>query len=103
MSLLTLKDFEKTALPKLPYAWREFIRNGGGDEQTLRENEQAYSEWVILPRFLSQDVSTRSLETTFLHLKTPVPFGVAPTGESIACFKSFDHLKTLSLLQLCTS
>ena len=88
MSLLTLKDFETAALPKLPYAWREFIRNGGGNEETLKDNEEAFKRWLILPRFLSCNVSVRSMTTTFLGTPFNVPFGVAPTGESIYYFNT---------------
>ena len=41
-----LQDFEANAQQKLPRAVWEYYASGANDEETMRDNEQAYRRWV---------------------------------------------------------
>lgn len=79
-TFFSVKDFEEKALEKLPSGTKQFFRNGAINEETLRQNIEAFSKIVIIPRFLLRNVSRRDLHSTFLKYKTSVPFAVAPTA-----------------------
>jgi len=77
---LSLKDFEKKALEKLPLGTREFYRNGAVNEETMERNREAWKEIILRPRFLYKDVSKRDLTAFFLKDKCSMPIAVAPTA-----------------------
>lgn len=78
--MITAKDYEEFATKTLNYPTREFYRNGALHEQTLLENERAFSRLRIRPRFLNRDVSKRDLSANFLGNHVSCPIGVAPTA-----------------------
>lgn len=57
----------------------EWIRSGAGDEQSLRDNEAAFSRWRLRPRVLV-DVANVNVATTVLGAQVRLPVGVAPLG-----------------------
>ena len=57
----------------------EWIRSGAGDEQSLRDNEAAFSRWRLRPRVLV-DVANVNVATTVLDAQVRLPVGVAPLG-----------------------
>jgi len=63
-------------LDRPTYDW---IARGSGDEQSLRDNEAAFSRWRLRPRVLV-DVSEVRLATTVLGATLRAPIGVAPLG-----------------------
>ena len=79
MSLLTLQDFEEQSKGRLPLPHNEFLRNGAGREQTLRDNVAAFARLLLRPRVL-RDVSNVRLTTRCLGHELRLPFGVAPTA-----------------------
>ncbi|MBV8669386.1 MAG: alpha-hydroxy-acid oxidizing protein [Candidatus Eremiobacteraeota bacterium] len=78
-SALTIADLRRLARRRLPRAVFDFIDGGAGDEVTLRDNEAAFRDWVLLPR-VAVDVSRRSLRTTILGGASELPLMLAPTG-----------------------
>lgn len=79
--MICIADYEAFASETSNYATREFFRNCAMQEDTLRENIEAFRRLRIRPRFLIRDVSRRLLETTFLGERVRLPIGVAPTGK----------------------
>lgn len=69
-------DLARYVLDRPTYDW---IASGSGDEQSLRDNEAAYSRWRFRPRVLV-DVAAVNLATTLLGAPVRAPIGVAPIG-----------------------
>ena len=63
--MLCIDDIEKYALKTLSKSVSDYYKSGANEEQTLRENRNAFSRLRIRPRFLC-DVSNRDLSTTIL-------------------------------------
>ncbi|XP_071440603.1 2-Hydroxyacid oxidase 1 [Hetaerina americana] len=74
-----VRDVERLGTQLLPRASLDYYRSGAGEEQTLRNNREAFRRLRIRPRVL-RDVSIRDLTTTALRKKVAVPFGIAPTA-----------------------
>ncbi|WP_240468686.1 alpha-hydroxy acid oxidase [Gracilibacillus sp. YIM 98692] len=72
-------DLEQTAKKLLQHDVYEYIESGGGREETLYANTEAFKKWRIVPRF-GADVSDVSLETTFNRKKIEAPILLAPIG-----------------------
>jgi 4-hydroxymandelate oxidase len=77
VNALNLREFEALAEACLEPAAYDYYRGGAGDEQSLRENEAAWSRLRLRPRALV-DVSHVDLATTFLGAPVSLPVGVAP-------------------------
>lgn len=78
--MITIQDFEDHAKDQLPFAHREFFRNGASQESSLRRNVAAFQRIVLRPRFLTRDVSHRSLDIRILGQELRTPVAVAPTA-----------------------
>ena len=76
---LSIADLRLLARRRLPRAVFDFIDGGAGDEVTLRDNEAAFRDWVLLPR-VAVDVSRRSMHTTIAGNRSALPLMLAPTG-----------------------
>ena len=63
-------------MPKLVF---DFVEGGAGLELAVARNQNRFDEILLQPRVL-EDVSKRSLETSFLNYSFDVPFGIAPMG-----------------------
>ena len=63
----------------LPRMIFDFIEGGAGRELAVARNQNRFDEILLQPRVL-EDVSVRSLETSFLNYNFDVPFGIAPMG-----------------------
>ncbi|KAJ2450778.1 Hydroxyacid oxidase 1 [Coemansia sp. RSA 2336] len=72
-----IKDLEKIAEHVMPGGAWGYYASGANDEQTRRENEEAFDAYRLHPRVL-RDVSKISTETTILGQKTKTPLGIAP-------------------------
>lgn len=57
----------------------DFVEGGAGRELAVARNQNRFDEIFLQPRVL-EDVSKRSLETSFLNYSFDVPFGIAPMG-----------------------
>lgn len=77
--LLSVSDFEVRARKRLPRCVYGYVRGGTEDEQSLRENRDAFARVGFLPRGLNV-VDTRVLTTTLFGKDYAMPVGIAPTG-----------------------
>ena len=57
----------------------DFVEGGAGRECSAARNQDRFDEILLQPRVL-EDVSVRSLKTSFLNYNFDVPFGIAPMG-----------------------
>ncbi|KAL3074328.1 hypothetical protein niasHS_015158 [Heterodera schachtii] len=73
--LVSLGDVEKRALDILPRAARGYYESGADDEQTLRENREAFRNFLIRP-FALRDVS---------HLDPSVTIRLSPSTANPKC------------------
>jgi 4-hydroxymandelate oxidase len=74
---LNLRDYEQLARARLSRMVYDYYAGGAGDEQTLRENEQAWLRLRIRPRVLI-DVGERNLSTSVLGQSLAMPVLLAP-------------------------
>ncbi|MGH7987675.1 MAG: alpha-hydroxy acid oxidase [Candidatus Binataceae bacterium] len=66
----------KRRLPRIAF---DFIEGGVEDERGLARNENAFSQYRLVPRYLI-DVSRRDQSTSLFERTYASPFGIAPTG-----------------------
>ena len=78
-ALVSLLDYEAAAERSLAPAAAAYYRSGAGDEQSLRENVDAWKRYRLLPRMLA-GVGQRSAATTVLGAPVRFPVLVAPTA-----------------------
>ena len=79
MDLLNLDEFREAARATLSPMAFDYYDSGAWDEQTLRENREAWRRLLLRFRTLV-DVSERELGTTFLGREVTSPIAVAPTA-----------------------
>ncbi|XP_070566334.1 2-Hydroxyacid oxidase 2-like [Ptychodera flava] len=100
-----LDDFETRSSELLPQRTWVYYSSGAGDEDTLRENRDAFRRYWLKPRVL-RDVSVRDMSTTVLGEKIDMPICISPTafhglahpeGEIATC-KAAADMKTLMIL-----
>ena len=72
-------DYEAVARETLEPGTYGYFAGGSGDEQTLRENVEAYRRWQLRPRALV-DVSEPTIATTVLGAEVSMPLLVAPVA-----------------------
>jgi 4-hydroxymandelate oxidase len=77
--LVNLDDFERAALPRLAAGPRGYYVGGAEDEQTLRANRSAWSDWCVHYRVL-RDVSDCDPATNLLGQRLEWPVMLAPTA-----------------------
>lgn len=77
--IVTINDFEKAALKKLPAPIFDLIAGGAGDEITLATNQEYLKSIRLRPRSL-RDVSVRDISTTVFGEKISLPVMLAPVG-----------------------
>jgi L-lactate oxidase len=77
--VVNLRDLEAEAKKILPEYSFAYISGGSGDEWTMRENEAAFNNWIIEPRFLA-GVKTPDLTTKVLGSSLALPVITAPMG-----------------------
>ncbi|XP_054931944.2 2-Hydroxyacid oxidase 1-like [Dermacentor andersoni] len=78
-TIITVDDLRRFGLPKLNKTVRDYYESGADQEQTLRENVEAFKRWRLLYRVLV-NVSKRQLNTTLLGKSVSMPFGIAPSA-----------------------
>ncbi|KAI8486655.1 Hydroxyacid oxidase 1 [Branchiostoma belcheri] len=74
-----LADFEKFACESLDKNALNYYNSGANNEQTLRDNVDAFRRYRLRPRFL-RDVSRRDTTTTVLGELLDFPVALAPTA-----------------------
>jgi 4-hydroxymandelate oxidase len=78
-ALVSLVDYEADAEQKLPPAAAAYYRSGAGDEQSLRDNVDAWRRFRLRPRVLV-GVGGRTAETTVLGTSVRFPVLIAPAA-----------------------
>ncbi|XP_075538738.1 uncharacterized protein LOC142573098 isoform X4 [Dermacentor variabilis] len=78
-TIITVDDLRRCGVPKLNKTVRDYYESGADQEQTLRENVEAFKRWRMLYRVLV-DVTNRQLNTTLLGKSVSMPFGIAPSA-----------------------
>jgi isopentenyl diphosphate isomerase/L-lactate dehydrogenase-like FMN-dependent dehydrogenase len=79
MTLLNVAEYEREAERLLEPGPYGYFVGGAGDEQTLRDNVEAFSRRHLRPRMLV-DVGEVKTETTVLGAQVSLPLLVAPTA-----------------------
>jgi isopentenyl diphosphate isomerase/L-lactate dehydrogenase-like FMN-dependent dehydrogenase len=74
-----IADYERLARESLSAGAYGYFAGGAGDEQTLRENIDAYARWRLRPRALV-DVSEATTATSVLGTDISMPLLVAPVA-----------------------
>ncbi len=74
-----IADLRRQAARRLPKAVFDFIDGGAEDERTLRDNVEAFDDWMLMPR-VGIDVATRDLSRSILGYRASLPIMMAPTG-----------------------
>ena len=85
-----IEDLRRRARSKLPAPMFHYIDGGSDDEWTLRRNTQAFDDYQLLPRYLT-DISNVDLRTRVLGSELSIPMFLSPTGMS----RLFHHHKEL--------
>lgn len=78
---LSLEDFEKRALRRLPLPIAGYVSGAVETGQGLRNASEAFERVALVPRIL-RDVSGRACGRTLFGEAYEVPFGAAPMGFS---------------------
>jgi isopentenyl diphosphate isomerase/L-lactate dehydrogenase-like FMN-dependent dehydrogenase len=76
---VNVHEFEEIARRKLHKLAYDFIAGGVEDELTVRANREAFQQWYLVPRVMT-DVSSVDISVTLFGVKLPSPILVAPTG-----------------------
>jgi (S)-2-hydroxy-acid oxidase len=80
MALITnVSDYEELAKQKLSKMVYDFYASGAEDQRTLKENREAFSRILFLPRVLI-DVSRINMSVSVLGYNISMPIMVAPTA-----------------------
>lgn len=77
--ILALDDFEAAARRHLPRPLFAYVSGGVETDASVRDNRDAFAEWVFLPSVL-RETAARSTETELFGRRWSVPFGIAPMG-----------------------
>ncbi len=77
--LVNVADFERLAVEKLDAGVLGYFQGGAGDEETLRENVEAWRNWRLRPRMLAGH-DTWSARTELFGAELSMPILVAPVA-----------------------
>jgi isopentenyl diphosphate isomerase/L-lactate dehydrogenase-like FMN-dependent dehydrogenase len=77
----SIAALRRAAARRLPKVVFDFIDGAAGDETTLRDNEAAFREWLLLPR-VAVDVSHQTLDTSIVGRQSALPLLLSPVGLS---------------------
>nr|XP_054932385.1 uncharacterized protein LOC126540826 [Dermacentor andersoni] len=72
-------DLIRRKIEALNKTVRDYYESGADQEQTLRENVEAFKRWRLLYQVLV-NVTKRQLSTTLLGKSVSMPFGIAPSA-----------------------
>ena len=76
---LTLAEFETAARQTMTHAVYEYVAGGAGDEISLRANQAAFDQILLLPRVL-RSVTPVDPSTMLFGKKLPAPILLAPAA-----------------------
>lgn len=78
-AMVSLEDFEKLATDILPNTAYAYYSSAGDDEDTLRENLNAWKKYWFRPRVLN-DITKIDLSTTIMGIKSALPIFISPAA-----------------------
>lgn len=90
--IYALHDFESAARRHLPKAIFQYVRNGAGEEFSLRRNRRIFDSLLLRPYRL-RDVAQRDAGVTLFGHRYAQPFGIAPTGGAAMIRYNADRLE----------
>jgi L-lactate dehydrogenase (cytochrome)/(S)-mandelate dehydrogenase len=76
---VNIEDLHRLAKRRLPRAVFDFVEGGVEDEHGLERNENAYTRYRLVPKYLV-DVSQRDQSRNLFDRNYASPFGISPTG-----------------------
>ncbi len=76
---VSYEELEQEAKKKMSVGGFGYVRSGAGGEVTLRENQESFAKYSIVPRVL-RDVSNIDTSITLFGKTYPHPFLLAPVG-----------------------
>lgn len=79
MTNINILDYEQNAKKILNTGINDYISGGANNEFTLRRNLNAFSQFYVIPRVLS-DVSKINTQSTLLNHSLTYPIMIAPTA-----------------------
>lgn len=79
LAAMCMSDIQRIANEKLEPAVRLYYESGADQEQTLKENREAFNRLRFRPKLLV-DVSRVNLATTLLGIPVSMPVGFAPSA-----------------------
>ncbi|GIY55399.1 hydroxyacid oxidase 1 [Caerostris darwini] len=77
MKILCLNHFEEYAEKNMDHQTWSFYSQGAEREFTLKENQDCFTRYTLIPRML-RNTSKRDLTTTVLGERVSMPIGIAP-------------------------
>lgn len=80
INVINLREIEIEAQEILPAESFAYIAGGAGDEWTLRQNEEAFGEWIIEPDYLAGTPRTPDVSAALLGESLSLPVITAPMG-----------------------
>ncbi|TFZ02949.1 alpha-hydroxy-acid oxidizing protein [Ramlibacter henchirensis] len=75
-SVAAMRAAARRRLPKVVF---DFVDGGATRENTLRDNEEAFSRWQFIPR-VARDTTKVDVSVQAAGSKWSMPLGIAPTG-----------------------
>lgn len=75
-SIKAIKEVFKSKVPDFVY---QYVETGTGDERALKENREAFTEMMFVPRFCRQ-IKLPNLSVKLFDLMFDAPIGFAPIG-----------------------
>ncbi|RKU43204.1 hypothetical protein DL546_006001 [Coniochaeta pulveracea] len=75
----TIADLKELGSKKLPKMYRDYFNEGAMDLVTLRDNEEAYNRYKIIPRILV-NVDNIDISSSIFGIKTSFPLGFSPAA-----------------------
>ncbi|WQF88474.1 Putative FMN-dependent dehydrogenase, FMN-dependent alpha-hydroxy acid dehydrogenase, active [Colletotrichum destructivum] len=75
----TIRDLMELGSKKLPKMYRDYYNEGAMDLVSLRDNEEAYNRYKIMPRILV-NVDNIDMSTTIFGTKVSFPLGFSPAA-----------------------
>ncbi|KAK0370826.1 hypothetical protein CLIM01_11806 [Colletotrichum limetticola] len=75
----TIRDLMELGSKKLPKMYRDYYNEGAMDLVTLKDNEEAYNRYKIMPRILV-NVDNIDMSTSIFGAKVSFPLGFSPAA-----------------------
>jgi L-lactate dehydrogenase (cytochrome)/(S)-mandelate dehydrogenase len=88
---ISIADLQRMAQKRLPRMAYDFIEGGCDDELGIAENEAAFGNYRLAPRYCV-DVSQRNMATEIAGQAFAIPLGIAPTGTAAMFRHDADRL-----------